>query len=152
MFGGLKRLFGRNADSNKRAKSRLHFVLVQDRTGLTTDEMAGFKSEIMAVVEKYFVVDKQAFDVEYKRESDSTVLLINSPVVVKRQESIGGRVGTERQRAAAASKREKEKKEAAAAQSAVKEVSKETKEPVKEIKEKTKETEEKVEETEKEAV
>lgn len=147
MFGGLKRLFGRNADSNKRAKSRLHFVLVQDRTGLTTDEMAGFKSEIMAVVEKYFVVDKQAFDVEYKRESDSTVLLINSPVVVKRQEAIGGRVGTERQRAAAASKKDKEKKEA---QAAVKEASKETKEPSKDTK--PKEVEEKLEETTKEAV
>ncbi len=147
MFGGLKRLFGRNADSNKRAKSRLHFVLVQDRTGLTTDEMAGFKSEIMAVVEKYFVVDKQAFDVEYKRESDSTVLLINSPVVVKRQEAIGGRVGTERQRAAAASKKDKEKKEA---QAAVKEASKEIKEPSKDTK--PKEVDEKLEETTKEAV
>ncbi len=146
MFGGLKKLFGRNTDSNKRAKSRLHFVLVQDRTGLTTDEMAGFKSEIMAVVEKYFVVDKQAFDVEYKRESDSTVLLINSPVVVKRQEAIGGRVGTERQRAAANSKKDKERKEAEKASKDVKE---------KDIKEKSKETEEKIEkvdETTKEAV
>ena len=149
MFGGLRRLFGGNADSNKRAKSRLHFVLVQDRTGLTADEMAGFKSEIMAVVEKYFVVDKQAFDVEYKRESDSTVLLINSPVVVKRQEASGGRVGTERQRAAAASKKDKDKKEA----EKVKEISKDAKE--KDSKEKSKETEEKVEkveETTKEAV
>ena len=148
MFGGLRRLFGGNADSNKRAKSRLHFVLVQDRTGLTADEMAGFKSEIMAVVEKYFVVDKQAFDVEYKRESESRVLLINSHVVVKRQEAIGGRVGTERQRAAAASKKEKEKKEAEKA----KDLSKDSKEANKDAKEKIKETEEEVDETTKEAV
>ena len=91
-----KRLFGSQTISNKRAKSRLHFVLVQDRTGLTGDEMAKFKQELMSIVEKYFVIDKQGFDVSYKRDPESTTLLINSPVVVRRQESIGGRVGSER--------------------------------------------------------
>jgi cell division topological specificity factor len=66
------------------AKSRLHFVLVQDRTGLTNEEMATFKEEMIAVIEKYFAIDKKAFDIAYKRDSDTTTLLINSPVVVKR--------------------------------------------------------------------
>ena len=93
-----KKLFGSHAVSKKRAKSRLHFVLVQDRTGLNGEEMAKFKQELVAVVEKYFVIDKQGFDVAYKRDTDSTTLLINSPVVVRRQDASGGSVGTERLR------------------------------------------------------
>jgi len=90
------RLFGSHTVSKKRAKSRLHFVLVQDRTGLSGEEMAKFKQELIAVVEKYFVIDKQGFDVSYKRDTEATTLLINSPVVVRRQDTVGGSVGTER--------------------------------------------------------
>lgn len=94
MFGALKnKLFG-GGDSKNRAKSRLHFVLVQDRTGLSADDMTAFKRELMEVIDRYFVIDKTGFDVAYKREAESTTLLINSPVVVRRQEAgPGGCVG-----------------------------------------------------------
>jgi len=79
-----KRLFGDGAESKAAAKSRLHFVLVQDRTGLTNEEMAGFREEMVKVIEKYFVIDKEGFDVKYHRIEDQTTLLINSPVIVRR--------------------------------------------------------------------
>lgn len=82
MLGKLVKLFKK--DSGNKAKSRLHFVLVQDRSGLTGEQMAEFKEEIMSIVEKYFTIDKTGFDVSYKREDNSTTLLINSPVVVNR--------------------------------------------------------------------
>ena len=86
MFESLReRLFG-GRSSKANAKSRLHFVLVQDRTGLSGDEMSLFKKEMVSVIEKYFVIDKSAFDIDYRREGDTTTLLINSPVVVKLQE------------------------------------------------------------------
>lgn len=88
MFGALKaKLFGRRENesaSKSLAKSRLHFVLVQDRTGLTSDEMAFFKEEMVKVIERYFVIDKDGFDIKYQREMDTTTLLINSPVIVRR--------------------------------------------------------------------
>lgn len=92
-------LFGNGAvsESKNLARSRLQFVLVQDRSGLTNDEMAGFKEEMMAVIQKYFVVDKQGFDIDYRRQGETTTLLINSPVVVRRQDAIGGRVGARHQ-------------------------------------------------------
>ncbi len=68
------------------ARSRLHFVLVQDRAGLTNDEMTGFKRELMEVIERYFVVQHKEVDIDYKREGETTTLLINSPVVVRRKE------------------------------------------------------------------
>ena len=86
MFLALKqKLFGTGKEASKdRARSRLHFVLVQDRTGLTSEQMAKFKQEMVAVIEKYFDVDKKSFDIAYKRDNDTTTLLINSPVIVKR--------------------------------------------------------------------
>jgi cell division topological specificity factor len=94
VFSALKeKLFGQSARSKSLAKSRLHFVLVQDRTGLTNEEMAAFKSELVGVIERYFVIDKQGFDIDYRRESDTTTLLINSPVIVRRQDTIDLDVG-----------------------------------------------------------
>jgi len=53
VFSALKkRLFGESTESKETAKSRLHFVLVQDRTGLTNEEMAGFREEMVKVIER----------------------------------------------------------------------------------------------------
>ena len=112
MLRFLKRLvFGDSRNSGSLAKSRLHFVLVQDRTGLTGDQMALFRSELVNVIDRYFVIDKQAFDVSYKRDNETTTLLINSPVIVRRQDSVGGKVGARR------SDRKKEARGEAAPQS-----------------------------------
>jgi cell division topological specificity factor len=78
------------------AKSRLHFVLVQDRSGLTNEQMAEFKKSLLDVMERYFVIDKQAFDIAYKRGEDTTTLVINSPVIIRRQEAMNGQVGARR--------------------------------------------------------
>ena len=92
MFTALKGLFfgsnkdGSNGTSKLLAKSRLSLVLVQDRTGLTPEEMTKFKREMVDVIEKYFAIDERGFDISYKRESDTTTLLINSPVIVRRKE------------------------------------------------------------------
>ncbi len=85
MFSALKkRLFGESNESKDLAKSRLHFVLVQDRTGLTNDEMARFREEMVKVIDRFFVIDKEGFDIKYHRVADTTTLLINSPVIVRR--------------------------------------------------------------------
>lgn len=91
MFSGLKRgIFGngtpggRNDASKSLAKSRLQFVLVQDRAGMSSDEMGKFKHELVSVIEKYFKIEKDKFDITYKRAGDSTTLLINSPVMIRR--------------------------------------------------------------------
>ena len=80
-FAGLS---GRNSASKTSAKSRLHFVLVQDRAGLSSEEISQFRKELVQVIEKFFVIDEAGFDINYKRDNDSTTLLINSPIVIKR--------------------------------------------------------------------
>lgn len=89
MFAALtEKLFGRGKASKSTARSRLQFVLVQDRTGLSTEEMSQFKREMVAVIEKYFQIDEQGLDISYKRDNDSTTLLINSPVHVRREDEV----------------------------------------------------------------
>ena len=83
IFGSDRSLNGNS--SKDLARSRLSFVLVQDRTGLTPEEMTRFKREMVDVIEKYFEIDERGFDISYKRETDTTTLLINSPVIVRRK-------------------------------------------------------------------
>lgn len=87
MFNLIRSLItGDGSRSKSSAKSRLHFVLVQDRTGLNNEELASFKKEMVEVIERYFVIDESGFDIDYKRDSDLTTLVINSPIVVRRQD------------------------------------------------------------------
>lgn len=87
MLSGIMKLFARTdgTASKSLAKSRLHVVLVQDRAGLTNEELAQFKREMIEVIEKYFVIDESGVDISYQRENESTTLLINSPIIVKRE-------------------------------------------------------------------
>ncbi len=96
MFAALKRFFGKKGPvtagdeaSKGVAKSRLHFVLVQDRTGLTSEEMADFKQELINVINRFFEINCDALDVSYKRDTGMTTLLINSPVLVRRRQGVG---------------------------------------------------------------
>lgn len=110
MFAALKERFFGAAGSKGRAKSRLHFVLVQDRTGLTNEEMSSFKEELIEVIERYFLIDKDGFDIAYEREDDETMLLINSPVVVRRN----GSGETENKKIRGSRKKRKEAREVSA--------------------------------------
>jgi cell division topological specificity factor len=95
VFNALKRFLSAStserddtrAGSKFAAKSRLHFVLVQDRAGLSSEDLTKFKREMIEVIEKYFVIDEQAFDISYKRENDSTTMQINSPILIRRAET-----------------------------------------------------------------
>lgn len=74
------RLFSK-AFSKQTAKNRLQMVLVQDRSGLTSDEMDLFKRDLMDVIARYFVVERNALDIEWQRNDNTTALIINTPVV-----------------------------------------------------------------------
>ena len=85
-IGSLWRSITGGKASKEDARSRLQFVLVQDRAGMSSDEMSKFKAELIGVIEKYFKLESEKFDITYKREGDGTMLLINSPVQVRRSD------------------------------------------------------------------
>ncbi len=80
-----RKLFGKSESSTELAKSRLHFVLVQDRSGLNQEELNTFRKEMIEVINKYFSINEEDFAVSYEREDETTTLVINSPVVLKRE-------------------------------------------------------------------
>lgn len=96
-----EKIFRSNHVSKASAKSRLHFVLVQDRTGLTAEKLASFRKDMVEVIQKYFVIDESGFDVSYKRDTGMTTLVINSPIVVRRESALHGLVGAEASQKAA---------------------------------------------------
>jgi cell division topological specificity factor len=92
VFAAIKNMFRDRRASNVVAKSRLQLVLVQDRAGLSNEELAQFRRELMDVIQKYFVIDESGFDVNYQRSDDETTLSINSPIVVRREGEKGGQL------------------------------------------------------------
>jgi cell division topological specificity factor len=76
------KLFGKNL-SNATAKNRLQMVLVQDRSGLSSQDMENFRADLLGVISKYFVLERKSLEIEWQRSDSSTALIINTPVAVK---------------------------------------------------------------------
>ena len=86
MLQGLKDLFLGRPVSKQTAKNRLQMVLVQDRSGLTPQEMELFRKDLMEVISRYFMVEKKQVDIEWQRHDNATALIINTPVVGRKSE------------------------------------------------------------------
>ena len=80
----LSRLFGRSKKgSGATAKDRLRFVLQHDRINLPPERMEEMKSEILAVIVKYLVVDKDRVEIDLEqRDRRHSKLVAEIPVAV----------------------------------------------------------------------
>lgn len=74
---GIFSLF-KSKPSKKVAKNRLEMVLVQDRSGLSNEDMDGLKSDLIKVMKKYFVMESDSIEVDWKREGGTTALVVNA--------------------------------------------------------------------------
>lgn len=63
------------------AKNRLQMVLVQDRSGLSAQDMDCFRKDLFEVISKYFVLETKGFNIDWQRQGESTALIINTPVM-----------------------------------------------------------------------
>lgn len=80
---------GKNVSESKRtAKNRLQMVLVQDRSGLSSQEMDFFRKDLMEVISKYFVLEAKSLEIEWQRTDSHTALLINTPVAGRLREAL----------------------------------------------------------------
>lgn len=81
----LSRLFGRaRKGSGATAKDRLRFVLQHDRINLPPDRMEEMKREILAVIVKYLVVDKDRVEIDLEqRDRTHSKLVAEIPVAIK---------------------------------------------------------------------
>lgn len=79
----LNRLFGRpRKGSGKTAKDRLRFVLQHDRINLPPERLEQMKRDILAVIVKYVVVDKDRVEIALEqRDRNHSKLVAEIPVV-----------------------------------------------------------------------
>ena len=85
----LKTLLQRNSGASASkdiAKNRLQMVLVQDRSGLTSQNMEDFKKDIIEVISRYFTLEQKDINIEWQREDSCTALIINTPIIGKHDE------------------------------------------------------------------
>ncbi len=80
VFDNIRNRFFNRKLTTVTAKNRLQMVLVQDRSGLSSSDMENFKKDLLEVIAKYFVIEKRALDVEWKRSESETALVINTPI------------------------------------------------------------------------
>ena len=79
----LNRLFGRpRKGSGKTAKDRLRFVLQHDRINLPPERLEEMKRDILAVIVKYVVIDKDRVEFALEqRDRNHSKLVAQIPVV-----------------------------------------------------------------------
>lgn len=67
--------------SKETAKNRLKLVLMQDRSNLEPETMAKLRGELIEVISRYIVIDKEALGLNIDGNGESLALMLNIPVI-----------------------------------------------------------------------
>lgn len=76
----MKKLFRKNG-SRATAKKRLQFALIYDRLEVSDDSLEDMQNEIVAVISRYFVIDRDKLKLNITRENDLSALMLNTPII-----------------------------------------------------------------------
>jgi len=79
------KLFGKKSSSSDIAKSRLKFVLIQDRMNCSPELLEQMKNDIIRVIAQYVEIDEKEMDIQISAATeggavDMPVLLANIPI------------------------------------------------------------------------
>jgi cell division topological specificity factor len=86
MFSGLFKRFSNQKVSKDAAKKRLQFSLIYDKLEVNDTTLTSLQEDIVAVISKYFEIDKKSLELEVKRHDDVSALVFNTPILqVKRK-------------------------------------------------------------------
>jgi cell division topological specificity factor len=76
----IKKLFRKNG-SKVEAKKRLQFALVYDRLEVSDDILKEMQNEIVTVISRYFVIDRDQLKLDITRQNDLSALMLNTPII-----------------------------------------------------------------------
>lgn len=76
----MRKLF-RKSDSKVTAKKRLQFALVCDRLEVSDNGLQEMQNELIKVISRYFVIDKDKLTLDITRENDLSALMFNTPII-----------------------------------------------------------------------
>lgn len=73
-------LLGKRQKSASQAKERLQFVLVHDRTNLTSSALESLKDEIIDVISRYIDIDSKSVLIEINKDGRNQRLVADIPI------------------------------------------------------------------------
>jgi cell division topological specificity factor len=76
----IKKLFSKT-DSKDTAKKRLQFAIVYDRLEVSDIMLKDMQNEIVDVISRYFVIEKDQLKLDITRDDDLSALMFNAPIV-----------------------------------------------------------------------
>ena len=76
----MKKLFGKSG-SKETAKKRLQFALVYDWLEVSDDVLKKMQNEIITVISRYFVIDRDQLKLDITRDNDLSALVFNTPII-----------------------------------------------------------------------
>ncbi len=79
----IQKLFGKQAgeESKDIAKKRLKLALVCDKLEVSEDILKKLQTDIVAVISRYFEIDKTEFNIDIQRTDDLASLVLNTPIL-----------------------------------------------------------------------
>ena len=86
--------------SGSAASNRLKSVLVQDRSNLNTETLDAMKIELVSVISKYMLINRNSIDIDLQRNGTYMTLISNIPIASvrsRRQRNIIGQKPQKRQ-------------------------------------------------------
>lgn len=73
--GFVKKAFEKDIESRYEAHQRLQDVLLQDRSTLTSDRLASLKNDLLLVMAKYLIIERDCLNIDIKQVGQSLVLI-----------------------------------------------------------------------------
>ncbi len=81
MLNGLfDKFIGRNKSKDV-AKKRLQFALIYDKLDITEDILGNLQQDIIEVVSRYFIIDKDSLKLDIQRDEQLSALVVNTPII-----------------------------------------------------------------------
>lgn len=73
----VKRAFEKGEASRYEAHRRLQLVLLQDRSSLTAESLEALKNDLLVVMAKYVIIERDCLEIDIKQSGESLLLISN---------------------------------------------------------------------------
>jgi cell division topological specificity factor len=81
MLTAVMKKFFNKSNSKDTAKKRLRFALVYDRLEVSDDILKNMQNEIVDVISRYFIIDRDQIKLDITRQDDLSALVLNTPII-----------------------------------------------------------------------
>jgi len=80
LFDWLEKYFNKSKSKDV-AKKRLQFAIIYDKLDVSEEMLNALQEEIVEVISRYFVIDKESLKIDIRREADVSALVVNTPLL-----------------------------------------------------------------------